>query len=705
MLPRLYSHRTLRRRAVKQADSVLSQIVSIEQGAKLPIADSSDSDLVVDESAANDGPLDQHAAWGHAASAFPSKDSADQFPSYIMRNIESDSTSPDNSDGDNNILPVEESADDSAATAGLWGSTSPDSSDGDIEEPSFKEELRNWINQSQVPHHHVNSLLRILRPHFPDLPKDVRTLMLTKTVYKLDTVAGGEYYHFGIGECIKQRLIQNRKLMDNEKLSLQINIDGLPLFKSSKLEFWPILGMLHEDTERRPFIIGLWVGVSKPKSATAYLQQFVTEMHTLENDKLDINGKKVEVALLNFVCDAPAKSFVKSVKGHTGYYGCDNCVQEGNWVGRMTFPEVAATPRSDIRFDEMLDEDHHTGDCSLRTLNIGLVTQFPLDYMHLVCLGVVRKLLRIWLMGPLRVRIGSRIMNQVSDALIKFRPYMPREFARKGRSLTELDRWKATELRTFLLYTGPVALKGVISDQMYGHFVTLQLAISILCSPTMCKEHAMYAGDLLVGFVKHFGVMYGPEMWVYNVHSLVHLSSNVQRFGPLDVFSAFPFENYLKTVKQMVRKPSNTLAQVVRRLSEITHDPKPSSVKRTGCKKEHFSGPLPKNFPNCTQFEECHLERFYLSVKTGDNSIHVNGNIFVTRNIVIVNQVIQLICQKFDSSEAFYHYPTDSRNINIKFVKHLSNNLLVLELTDISEKVVLLPYRNGHVAIPVIHTV
>ena len=57
---------------------------------------------------------------------------------------------------------------------------------------------------------------------------------------------------------------------------------------------------------------------------------------------------------------------------------------------------------------------------------------------------------------------------------------MPSEFARQPRSLQELDRWKATEFRQFLLYTGPVVLKGIVSKELFQHFLTLNVAMTIL---------------------------------------------------------------------------------------------------------------------------------------------------------------------------------------------------------------------------------
>ena len=33
-----------------------------------------------------------------------------------------------------------------------------------------------------------------------------------------------------------------------------------------------------------------------------------------------------------FTCDAPARSFLKCVKGHGGYYGCERCIQKDSII-------------------------------------------------------------------------------------------------------------------------------------------------------------------------------------------------------------------------------------------------------------------------------------------------------------------------------------------------------------------------------------
>jgi hypothetical protein len=68
--------------------------------------------------------------------------------------------------------------------------------------------------------------------------------------------------------------------------------------------------------------------------------------------------------------------------------------------GRMTFPNTNSSLRTDAEFLAMTDEEHHHGTTPLAQLPIGLVSDFVLDYMHLVCLGVVTRMLNFWLKGP-----------------------------------------------------------------------------------------------------------------------------------------------------------------------------------------------------------------------------------------------------------------------------------------------------------------
>jgi hypothetical protein len=440
----------------------------------------------------------------------------------------------------------------------------------------FNEWMCRWAVDNNVTHRALTSLLVGLQKKIPSLPTDARTLLRTTTSVFTRNAGGGDYCHIGIETGILS-ILSNRKCNSGVPIVIQINVDGLPLCKSSSSQLWPILGRIHNPTElfaspsspNDPFVIGIYHGKSKPASMEDFLKDFVEEAKGLEICRIvHGSGCSHEFKIGAVICDMPARSMIKCVKGHGAYSGCDRCTQYGVYEQKVTYPVCDAPLRTDDDFSKMVDKNHHIQLSPLASLNLGLVSCFPLDYMHLVCLGVVRKLVSLWLTGPLKTRLGPLSRIKLNDKLVSLARFMPTEFARKPRSVTEFERWKATEYRTFLLYTGPVCLLDSLPAEMYNNFILLCVAISLLSNPSLCAEYADYTHDLLVLFVNHFGDLYGRDKITYNVHGLIHLHNDAKLYGVLDT-SAFPFENYMGKLERMIRKPKSPLQQLVRRLSEV----------------------------------------------------------------------------------------------------------------------------------------
>jgi hypothetical protein len=107
-----------------------------------------------------------------------------------------------------------------------------------------------------------------------------------------------------------------------------------------------------------------------------------------------------------------------------------------------------------------------------------------------------------------------------------------------------------------------------LPDEILNHFMLLFVGMRILASRQMAIQYCDYANELLVKFVTDAKILYGREIMVYNMHCLIHLAADVKKLGCLDDFSAFPFENKLGQLKKLVRKPSQPLQQIVRRIDE-----------------------------------------------------------------------------------------------------------------------------------------
>lgn len=101
------------------------------------------------------------------------------------------------------------------------------------------ESLKRWAIEYGITRRALSALLKILiSAGFLFLPSDSRTLLKTPRTLPVIDLCGGKYWHGGLRKNI-ERLFSGIKR--NIAINLSFNIDGLPLFKSSNITFWPIL--------------------------------------------------------------------------------------------------------------------------------------------------------------------------------------------------------------------------------------------------------------------------------------------------------------------------------------------------------------------------------------------------------------------------------------------------------------------------------
>ncbi|XP_034546374.1 uncharacterized protein LOC117817727 [Notolabrus celidotus] len=154
-------------------------------------------------------------------------------------------------------------------------------SEGCIEETDpctdVKRKLADWAASRNISHSALSELLQILVQCGLDLPKDPRTLLSTSKTCEVKDIGDGCYHHFGISNALTTLLSQQSQ-PSVESLTLRVNIDGLPLFRSSKMELWPILAKVKEIPGCNVIIIGLYAGPTKPNSVEEYLKDFIQDL-------------------------------------------------------------------------------------------------------------------------------------------------------------------------------------------------------------------------------------------------------------------------------------------------------------------------------------------------------------------------------------------------------------------------------------------
>lgn len=211
---------------------------------------------------------------------------------------------------------------DSSHTAGAAAPICIDTDDVDMDQlfgdEKFRSDLKKWSLDHNISHAALKQLFRLINERLKKptkspfdesfLPMDPRTLLQTPRSISIVPLTDGEYWHYGVEKWIRRIM---PKLNAPKTISLMINIDGLPLFNSSKVEFWPIIFNIHGLPQISPMPIGIFCGKSKSADIDSFLSPFVDEMKVIMSDGIIINSHKITVNLRCFVCDSPARAFVK----------------------------------------------------------------------------------------------------------------------------------------------------------------------------------------------------------------------------------------------------------------------------------------------------------------------------------------------------------------------------------------------------------
>ena len=342
-------------------------------------------------------------------------------------------------------------------------------------------------------------------------------------------------------------------------------------------------------------------------------------------DGLEISpGRLLKVSLKCFVCDTPARAFVKSIIGHGGYYACERCTIEGvrfeeteeegavvmTNLHRCVYPEVNCEERTDISFRNRDQQEHHHGISPITRITppINMIFVFILDFMHLCCLGVMKRL--------------------------------------------------------------------------YKHFLLLHAACRILSCEKFCTIYRNYAKDYLTRFFVALRPFYGLKSQILNFHHLIHLSDDVQAMGcSVSKITAFPFENLLGKIKRRFLRSSNRcLAQVCRRFHE--EDVRNKSKKQTLPPEVEV---LRKVRDKILQIK---YKQNVISTASPNNTVLLENNVVLeVKEILSTEDSFQIKGNIWKQKKSLFKYPFDSKHLQMwQLESEPSRNVHTHSLASVQQK-------------------
>lgn len=441
----------------------------------------------------------------------------------------------------------------------------------------LKSKLQKWYvnNLRNMRRKAVNELLEILSEEGYNLPKTAAALAQTVHSQNLQDMLSkrgnlGKYAHLGIESGILKQL--NGLDYQNETISVIINIDGAKCYQIGRLQVWRVLIKIHDEKYQcDPFISSIFCGDSKPASVHDFLRDFICEANKLTDVGIQLNRKKYNFKIVAFVCDTPARAWLKCAMGHNGFNSCERCQVKGITVNKRRVFPIKGIARCHNSFKMKKDAAHHQPNMTsplLELKNFDIVKQFLLDSMHLLFLGITKFLLeKLFLKGPFLIKKKKR--DKISKLMKKLEKDIPEEFQRKKIPIDDVTFWKATQFRFFLLYCGAFVFAKYLSSSYYKHYMLFFVTARILCSKDLVSTHAEYAKKLAEKFFELFPSLYGRDSQVMNIHNIIHVIDDaIFLKASLSQFCAFPFENFLGLLKDYVHSPNKPLEQILNRIAD-----------------------------------------------------------------------------------------------------------------------------------------
>lgn len=450
--------------------------------------------------------------------------------------------------------------------------------------------------------------------HIP-IGEQLRNLLSEELFYKLKRSNEDNSYLSDVDSGKFYRNLRKQRVVGNNDITIQFNIDGVQTFKSSKVSMCPIQIMINELPyklrKENVILAGLWASSQKP-DMDIYLNAFVEELKELHEKGFQCKPPgyaepiTIKVHTILAPVDSVARPSLMNMHQFNGKYGCHLCLHPGRGVAtgkgraRIYCGDVGSK-RTAEEFEEnalqaadnVVNPDSERKDDTvngvkgvtlLSTLPVfNIIKSFPPEYMHSLLLGVVKTFLKAWFDSKHHEEewyLGDK-RNLFDEKMREIKP--PSEITRTPRSISDLKRWKASEFKNFLIYYSLPVLKGLMRKKYYQHWFLLVYSITTFISEFIPQRNFEIATLAIRKFVLNVERLYAADLMKFNVHLMLHLPDTVKNFGALWAWSAFPYEAYNYVLRQMLKNSQCIIQQVCKSYLRLQNIKFHSAFEENGC--------------------------------------------------------------------------------------------------------------------------
>lgn len=358
------------------------------------------------------------------------------------------------------------------------------------------------------------------------------------------------------------------RLGELHQISLNVFFDGMVKDKEQN-SIYLLWGCINELPISERFksenliLLGIWCHpIPPPNCAIApFVHQLRHLRQTIVPVEIDGNVKSAQCTVMAFITDFVARAKVTKIMQYNGRYGCPKCLHLGQLLNSTNYypcidPHLRPLRTHDWvlhvyeNFASLVSEEtvspskklfHYKGIKGFSVLSLipdfDLILDVCLEFQHQLYINICSNLYDL----TIAKKCDQKYLNKVLGFM-----KIPREFKTWNLDLDYVHKWSAIDHRYFLTYYWIPLMHQApksLPDSHWNLWTDLIFVNWCLSGKVVSKELIALMETKINRFQQLYQEHFGVAKMTINIHSLLHVRRDIERFGLAWTHSAWAFES------------------------------------------------------------------------------------------------------------------------------------------------------------------